>query len=162
MCWMLPVFGTLSRRTSPYTSYPLLNRSSIRYEPSWPVAPVTRADFAIGLEVRHHRLTVSPFARAVTHLRCLRGDEGAHLLQENGFVECPGPRDAGAFHGMKGRIVELTDFFDESGRVGRQQEAGLAGNEGLAGSSLVRCEDALARGHRPHRRDAEGLVHPGR
>src|SRR5207253_1779941 len=45
MCWMLPMFGTLSRRTSPNTSYPFFRRSSIRYEPSWPVAPVTRADF---------------------------------------------------------------------------------------------------------------------
>src|SRR5437660_2236294 len=61
MCWMLPMFGTLSRRTSPNTSYPFFRRSSIRYEPSWPVAPVTRADFTIGLEVRHRPLTISPF-----------------------------------------------------------------------------------------------------
>src|SRR5206468_2156641 len=60
MCWMLPMFGTLSRRTSPNTSYPFFRRSSIRYEPSWPVAPVTRADFTIGLEVRHRPLTISP------------------------------------------------------------------------------------------------------
>src|SRR5207253_161994 len=61
LCWMLPMFGTLSRRTSPNTSYPFFRRSSIKYEPSWPVAPVTRADFTIGLEVRHRPLTISPF-----------------------------------------------------------------------------------------------------
>ncbi len=44
---MFVMFGELSRRTSPYTSYFFDRRSSERNEPSWPVVPVTKAVFAI-------------------------------------------------------------------------------------------------------------------
>ena len=41
------VEGGRARRTSPWTSYPLLNRSSARYDPSWPVIPVMKAFFVM-------------------------------------------------------------------------------------------------------------------
>src|SRR5229473_1470452 len=40
---MRPVLIDDDLRMSPCTSYPFSNRSSARYEPSWPVIPVIRA-----------------------------------------------------------------------------------------------------------------------
>src|SRR5438309_11666188 len=129
MCWMWPMFGTLSRRTSPNTSYPFFRRSSIRYEPSWPVAPVTRADFTIGLEVRHRPLTISPFPSG-SHLWRCGGDERAYLLEEHGPVEGLCLRDGSPPHRPKGRGVEFL-------------EPGLG--ESIA--DVVTVSDQLASGH---------------
>ena len=43
LIWSMRVceYSSDVRRTIPYTSYPLSSRSSAKYDPSWPVIPVT-------------------------------------------------------------------------------------------------------------------------
>src|SRR5260370_1116352 len=49
-CSSRPVLKVLARRTRPWTSYPFSRSSSARYEPSWPVMPVTRARRDVGAD----------------------------------------------------------------------------------------------------------------
>src|SRR5207247_3823712 len=42
---MRPVLNELDLRMIPWTVYPFDNSSSVKYEPSWPVIPVTSAFF---------------------------------------------------------------------------------------------------------------------
>ncbi len=68
---MRQLFGALSRRTTPKTSYPFSSSSSARYEPSCPVMPVMIARLAMKREfyAKCLRQRILPNTRQLSKLR---------------------------------------------------------------------------------------------
>src|SRR5690242_19583949 len=83
------------RRTTPTTSYPRASRNSARYEPSWPVTPVTSARLAVAIRVVYRHactmsakpvgIAVESFARRVAKLRSEHGWTQAQLAERLGM-----------------------------------------------------------------------------
>src|SRR5690606_23029485 len=91
-----PVLNDDERRIMPHTTYPFASSNSARYEPSWPVIPVTsaRLPFLGGLEAmiksnsRSGRIVPGRQPAMVTHL----GDSEILAFCQSGHAERSWPR----------------------------------------------------------------------